>query len=154
MNLSVLSVLPLRAAAAGEILIEEGQPLSGIYFLESGEVEVLKQGTLIAEVFEPGAVFGEMSWLLRTTPMATVRTLAPSTFRHVADPQVFLRDHPEVMLHMAAILARRIDSLARYVVDIKAQFRDQANHLGIMDEVLESLMHKHPRHVPRRETGD
>jgi len=154
MNLSALQSLPLVAIASGQVLIEQDQPIDVIYFLESGEVEVLKNGCVVAEIFEPGAVLGEMSWLLATVPTATVRTLGPCTFRRVAEPGEFLRRHPEVTLHMAAILARRIDSLTRYVVDIKHQFQDRSDHLGLIDEVLDSLMHKHPRQIPRRETGD
>jgi CRP-like cAMP-binding protein len=154
MNTSALQSLPLVSIGAGQIIIEQGRPLDGLYFLEQGEIEVLKDGVLVAEIFEAGAVFGEMSWLLETMPTATVRTLAPSTFRHAANPRDFVRQHPDVALHMAAILARRIDSLTRYVVDIRNQFRDRADHLGMIDEVLDSLIHKHPRNIPRRAAGD
>ena len=154
MNLSPLDSLPLLTVTAGEVLITQDQPISGIYFLVSGEVEVLKNGVQVAEVFEPGAVFGEMSWLLETLPTATVRTRTASTFRHVPDPKRFLREHPDVTLHVAALLARRIDSLNRYVVEVKNQFRYRTDHLGIMDAVLDSLVHKHPRNIPRRDTGD
>ena len=154
MDDALLKTLPLVSCAAQEVLITEGQPLQGIYFLESGEVEVLKGTTLIAEIFDPGAVFGEMSFLLHVPPTATVRTLTACTFRHVAQPAEFLRQHPEVALYMAGIVARRLDSLNRYLVDIKRQFEDRADHLGIIDEVIDSLMHKHPRAIPRRSAGD
>jgi CRP/FNR family cyclic AMP-dependent transcriptional regulator len=154
MNLSVLELLPLVAVAAGTNVIEQGQPVRGIFFLESGEVEVLKDGVLIAETYEPGAMLGEMSWLLDTTPMATVRTLVACRFRHAVEPGAFVQQHPEVALHVAVTLARRVDSLSRYLVDIKNQFRDRADHLGMIDQVLDSLIHKHPRHIPRRATGD
>jgi CRP-like cAMP-binding protein len=153
MDPAFLHSLPLVTCAAKEVLITEGQPLRGIYFLESGEVEVLKGNTLIAEIFEAGAVFGEMSHLLGVLPTATVRALTPCTFRHVAEPAQFLREHPEVALYMAGILARRLDSLNRYLVDIKSQFQDRIDHLGIIDEVMDSLMHKHPRALPRRSAG-
>jgi CRP/FNR family transcriptional regulator, cyclic AMP receptor protein len=117
-------------------------------------VEVLKAGVLIAEVYEAGAVFGEMAHLLRTEPTATVRALTSCQLRLVADPAEFFRQHPAVALHMAEILARRLDSLNRYLVDIKLQFKDRADHLSIIDEVLDALMHKHPRHIPRRDAGD
>jgi CRP-like cAMP-binding protein len=153
MSLSPLDALPLVAVPAGEVLIEQDRPLKGLYFLVSGEVEVLKNGVQVAEVYEPGAVFGEMSWLLATVPTATVRTLTACTFRHVPDPSSFLRTHPDVTLHVAALLARRIDSLNRYVVEVKNQFHDRVDHLGLMDQVLDSLVHKHPRSIPRREAG-
>ena len=149
----MLQTLPQISFAAGEVVIEEGQPLRGIYFLEDGEVEVLKSGFLIAEVYEPGAVFGEMSWLLNTVPTATVRTIGSCRFRHVADPAAYFSKQPDVAIHMARVLARRIDSLNRYLVNIKEQFKDRADHLGIVDEVLDSLMNKHPRDIPRRNAG-
>lgn len=154
MDLTLLQSLPLLSVPAGHVLLTEGQPVAGLYFLESGEVEVHKGGTLIAEVYEPGAVFGDMAYLLQTPPTATVRALTDCTFRTVAEPGPFFERHPAVALHMARILARRLDSLNRYLVDIKHQFKDRADHLGIIDEVLDALMHKHPRHLPRREAGD
>lgn len=154
MDLSFLQKLPALSVAAGQVLIEESQPVAGLYFLESGEVEVLKGGTLIAEIYDAGAVFGDMAYLLQTAPTATVRALTPSQFRQVVNPAEFFRQNPEVALHVAQILARRLDSLTRYLVDIKHQFKDRADHLGIIDEVLDALMHKHPRNIPRREVGD
>jgi CRP-like cAMP-binding protein len=154
MDLSLLQNLPSVSCAVGGVLITEGQPVQGIYFLESGEVEVLKDGVLIAEVYVAGAVFGDMAFLLGTAPTATVKAITPCVFRHVAAPGEFFRMHPAVALHMAAILARRLDSLNRYLVDIKHQFKDRSDHLGIIDEVLDALMHKHPRDVPRRATDD
>jgi len=153
MDLSVLQSAPGFSSTAGHVVITEGQPLEGIFFLESGEVEVLKNGILIAEIHDAGAVLGEMSWLLGTTPTATVRTVTPCTFRYVLNPAEFFRKNPDIALHVAELLARRVDSLNRYLVEIKNQFRDRADHLSIIDEVLDSLMHKHPRSIPRRDAG-
>jgi CRP/FNR family cyclic AMP-dependent transcriptional regulator len=154
MDLTFLQKLPVLSVAAGHVLIEEGKPVSGLYFLESGEVEVLKGDTLVAEIYDAGAVFGDMAYLLQTVTTATVRTLTPCQFRQVANPAEFFRLHPEVTLHVAQILARRLDSLTRYLVDIKHQFKDRADHLAIIDEVLDALMHKHPRNIPRRVSED
>jgi CRP/FNR family transcriptional regulator, cyclic AMP receptor protein len=44
--------------------------------------------------------------------------------------------------------------MGRYLVDIKLQFRDRSDHLGMIDQVLDTLMHKQPRVIPRRPTGD
>jgi len=154
MDLTHLQALPRLAVDTGGTIITEGQALQGLYFLESGEVEVYKDDVLIAEVYEPGAVFGDMAFLLETPPTATVKAIVPCVFRHVVDPREYFRLHPDMALHTAAILARRLDSLNRYLVDIKHQFKDRADHLGIIDEVLDALMHKHPRKIPRREAGD
>jgi CRP-like cAMP-binding protein len=154
MNLSALQSLPLVSFAADHVLIEEGKPLRGIYFLETGEVAVFKNGVLIAETYQSGAALGEMAWLLGTTPMGTVKTTVPCTLRHAADPESFLRQNPEISLHLAVTLARRVDALASYLAEIKNQFRGRADHLGIIDEVLDSLMNKYPRNIVRRATGD
>lgn len=154
MDLSLLQNLPMVSFAPEQVVIAEGRPLTGLYFLESGEVEVLKEGELIAEVYEPGAVFGDMAFLLGTTPTATVKALTNAVFRHVSDPRAFFAANPGVALHTATILARRLDSLNRYLVDIKHQFRDRADHLGMIDEMLDALMHKHPRNIPRRPQED
>jgi len=154
MDLAHLHSLPRVNFDTGAVLITEGQPVAGIYFLESGEVEVLKDGVLIAEVYEPGAVFGDMAYLLESAPTATVKALTPCVFRHVAAPREFFRQNPDLALHTATILARRLDSLNRYLVEIKNQFKDRADHLGMIDEVLDALMHKHPRNIPRRPQDD
>ena len=153
MDSALLQTLPLVSIDAGQVVIEEGGPLQGIFFLERGEVEVLKGGVMIAEVSEAGAVFGEMSWLLDIQPTATVRAIGPCKFRHVDDPGAFFSRNPGVALDVARMLARRLDSLNRYLVNIKEQFKDRADHLGIVDEVLDALVHKHPRNIPRRDAG-
>ena len=154
MDLNLLHDVPLVWLVPGGVLIAEAEAVAGIYFHAEGEVEVLKGGMLIAEVFEPGATFGEMSYLLRTPPTATVRALTAASFRYVADPPALFRRSPEVALHLAAILARRVDSLNRYLVEIKHQFRDRADHLGMLDEISVALIHQHPRDIPRRAAGD
>ena len=154
MDITTLTSALRIIVPAGQVVIEEGQPFAGVLLLEAGELEVLKRGVRIAQIYEPGAVLGEMSWLLATLPTATVRTRTPATFRQVANPDVFFREHPDAAIHLATILARRVDSLNRYLVEIKNQFKDQAGHLGIIDEVLDALMQKHPRAIPRRDAGD
>jgi CRP/FNR family cyclic AMP-dependent transcriptional regulator len=54
MDLQLLQTLPAVSCTAGEVLITEGRPAGGLYFLETGEVEVLKGGELVAEVYGPG----------------------------------------------------------------------------------------------------
>ena len=47
-------------------------------------------------------------------------------------------------LHVCELLARRLDSLNNYLVDVKRQFEGH-DHIGMVDEVLESLLHRQPR---------
>ena len=47
-------------------------------------------------------------------------------------------------LHVAELLARRIDTLNRYLIDVKNQYEGH-DHLGMVDDVLGSLMHRQPK---------
>lgn len=133
--------LPVKHVAAGEVLMEEGTRSGVLYLLESGKLEVLKGELRVAVLSHPGAVVGEMSVLLNLPHTATVRGLVPSTLRVAADPAAFLAAHPDACFAIAQMLAQRLDSLNRYLVDLKAQFEDRTDHLGMVDEVLESLMY-------------
>jgi len=63
--------------AAGAILLSEGETSGQLYILAEGSVEILRGDTQVAVVSEPGAVFGEMSVLLKRPHTATVRTTSP-----------------------------------------------------------------------------
>ena len=56
----------------------------------------------------------------------------------------FLKEHPDVHLHLSTLLAKRLNSVTSYLVDLKSQFEDHDDHLGMVDEVLESLLHHQP----------
>lgn len=145
-----VSALPLRVLSPGEMLIEQDSVAGALFFLERGTLEVRKEDVQLAEVSEVGAVFGEMSVLLRSVHTAQVFAATEAAVRVAEDPEAFLRENPEVALYIARILARRLNSLNRYLVDIKHQFADMDDHLGMVDEVLGALMNKHPRDVDRR----
>ncbi len=149
--LTSIAALPKRSLAVGDTLLEENSETDALYFLASGGVEVLKDGVQIAEVREMGAVFGEMSVLLDTPHTATVRALDAAEVFVAEHPAAFLRDHSDVMFYVAEILARRLNALNRYLVDVKRQFGDQGDHLAMLDEVLDTLMNKHPRNIERRD---
>jgi CRP/FNR family cyclic AMP-dependent transcriptional regulator len=133
--------LPTRAFAAGEALVREGSPAGVLYVLASGSVEIVKGDVQITTVAEPGAFFGEMSVLLATPHTATVRALEPSTFHLIDDPLEFLHAHPASAFELARLLARRLHFVNSYLVDLKRQFADRGDHLSMVDEVLETLVH-------------
>lgn len=144
--LQICANLPLRVFAAGDVVLEEGCASGLLYVLVEGRVEVLKGGeTRVATIGHPGAVFGDMSVLLDQPHTATVRCLVPSRFHVVEEPGAFFVQHPAACLAVACGLAQRLDTLTRYLVDLKAQFQDQRDHLGMVDEVLESLLHHQRR---------
>ena len=98
----------------------------------------------MARASEPGNVFGEMSVLLGSAHHATVRTLKPSSFAVIENPREFLTASAEVTFHVAKLLAARLNSLNQYLVDVKQQYEGH-DHIGMVDDVLETLMHHQPR---------
>jgi CRP/FNR family transcriptional regulator, cyclic AMP receptor protein len=133
--------MPTRTFAAREVVLEEGSPAGVLFVLASGSVEIVKGDVQITTVAEPGSFFGEMSVLLGMPHTATVRTLEPSAFHVVDDALAFLRAHPECAFEVARLLARRLHFVNSYLVDLKHQFEGSGDHLSMVDEVLETLVH-------------
>ena len=74
---------------------------------------------------EPGAVFGELSVLLDRPHTADVRAVATSQF-HVVDAATLLWCDPIALLYLAAVLARRLDSANRRLIELKRRFRPES----------------------------
>jgi len=148
-----LASLPTVSFAAGETVLATGSISGQLLFLKEGAVEVVKDGVRIVRVAEPGAVFGEMSALLDQPHSADVKALKPSTFHVVEGGNVFLKVDPVAAHAVAVILAQRLDALNRYLVDVRNQFRELDGHVGMLDEVIDSIVNKHPRNVARRPSG-
>ena len=136
--------LPECTFHAGDVILDEGARAGVLYVLASGAVEVLKGDLQIATVDTPGAFFGEVSVLLDLPHMATVRALSEATLFVVAHPLAFLQSRPEIALRLARLLAKRLNSVTTYLVDLKRQFEGHENHLSMVDEVLETLVHHQP----------
>ena len=133
---------PLQELPPGTVLLPEGKTSGHLYVLASGAVEVLRGDTQVAVIEEPGAVFGEMSVLLNRPHTATVRALTPITVYVFDDAERFLRSNPEIAFFIGRLLASRLNAATTYLVDIKRQFEDQSNHLCMVGDVLDALMHQ------------
>jgi CRP/FNR family transcriptional regulator, cyclic AMP receptor protein len=130
--------------APGDIILEQGGASGHLTVLIHGEVEILRDNVRVAKSSAPGAVFGEMSVLLETAHTATVRALKPSSLAIIENPRQFLGSSADASLHVAKLLANRLDALNKYLVDVKQQY-DGHDHIGMVDQVLETLMHRQPR---------
>jgi CRP-like cAMP-binding protein len=131
-----------REVPAGEVLLFEGKTSGHLYILVEGRIEVLRGSTQVAVVSEPGSVFGEMSVLLNTPHTATVRAHSPVTVYAYANAAGFLRSDPQIAFVIARLLAQRLNSATTYLVDLKRQYAGQGNHLGMVSDVLASLIHQ------------
>jgi CRP/FNR family transcriptional regulator, cyclic AMP receptor protein len=146
--LALLRDHELRRFETGEIIVQQGQKTARLYFLGEGAVEILKDEVTIAAASVPGVVFGEMAALLNVPHTATVRAVKPCSFYVVENARAFLEATPAMSLHLCELLAGRLDSLNKYLVDVKQQFAGH-DHLGMVDEVLEALLHRQPRNRVR-----
>ena len=114
------AMLPLSTYRAGETVIADGSRTGRPLILKKGTAAIVKEGTEIAKVAEPGAVFGELSILLDQPHAADVRALETSEF-HEADATTLLEQNPTAVLYIATILARRLNGANHALIQLKQQ---------------------------------
>ncbi|MEJ2575527.1 MAG: cyclic nucleotide-binding domain-containing protein [Gammaproteobacteria bacterium] len=131
-----------RRVAPGEPLLLKGDRNSRLFILIDGEVAVSSDGVEINRQNEPGSLFGEMSALLKVPYTADVTALTDARVYEIEDGAEFLRSHPQIAFYVAKLLARRLKGASDYLVDVKKQFAGRDDHLGMVDEVLCSLLHQ------------
>jgi CRP-like cAMP-binding protein len=117
----MLSALPVATYRAGETIMSDGSKTGRLFFLKSGEVEVLKNSAVLARRDEPGVVFGELAALLDRPHGADVRAVRDSDF-HVADVELLEKD-PIALLAVARILARRLVTTNANLVALKNELQ-------------------------------
>jgi CRP/FNR family transcriptional regulator, cyclic AMP receptor protein len=135
--LQQLSSLPLEAHEPGSVVLAAGATTGKLLVLKDGAVEVRLDGVRIAEVADPGAVFGEVGLLLGQPHTADVVALQPSTF-HVADGRTFLRVNPTAALYVAMVLAHRLNAVNHYLVEARGQLTP-AGPARVFDEMVENI---------------
>lgn len=134
----------MRRFAAGATILAAGEKSGVLLVLAEGTVEVRKDGVLVDQVREPGAVLGEIAALLDGVHTADVIAAEPASLYVVEQPLEFLRTHPEFHLHVSVLLAKRLGNLVKYLADVRAQYEGH-DHIGMVDQVLETLLHRQPR---------
>src|SRR5262249_6822370 len=115
----LFDTMPLASYQPGETVLAAGTKTGRLLILKKGAVAIKKKGTVIAEVTEPGAVFGELSALLDQPHTADVATLEASEFR-VAHAGLLVED-PIVLLYVAAIMAQRLNLANEALVELKGE---------------------------------
>ena len=139
--LGLTADLPTETVAEGAVVVQEGAPAGRMLVMVSGSVVVEHDGVPFARIDSPGAVFGEMSVVLDRPATATVRAAEDTVLRVVEDPIGFLSDEPGAALAVLHTTASRLDGLTQYLVDVKRQFADAGGHLGMVDAILDHLVH-------------
>ncbi len=124
----------------GQIMLPEGERLGKLLVLVDGQVEVIRERTQVTHVDEPGSIFGEMAVLLDMPHSATVRALSQVSAYEIPDALTFLDGHPELALHIATMLARRLYYTTSYLVDLQQQAAGKRQDLDLVDQILASLV--------------
>jgi CRP/FNR family cyclic AMP-dependent transcriptional regulator len=133
-----LGSLPVESYRQGELILRGGSATGKLLIMTEGAVEVVRGSVRIAEIAEPGAVFGDLAVLLDQPHSADVRALQPSTF-YVADGRTILRVDPVVALYVAVVLAQRLETVDGLLVEARRRL-DQADQPGrILRETLDDI---------------
>jgi CRP/FNR family cyclic AMP-dependent transcriptional regulator len=126
--------------ADGEPILVEGERHHALLILVSGAVRISALGAEIRVIDEPGSIFGEMATLLDAPATATATAVGECRFMRADDAASFMRSQPDFAMEIASILAKRLDVITRYLADLRNQYADRTDHLGVVDAVLESLL--------------
>lgn len=126
----------------GDQLISEGRQDGKLFILIEGQVEVQRKGTQVSYIDEPGSLFGEMSVLLDMPYSATVRALSEVRAYVIDDALKFFESQPEIAIHVASLLARRLYYTTSYLVDLQQQAAGKREDLDLVDRILAQLVQK------------
>lgn len=132
-----LATLPLVSYGPREQILTEGSKTGQLFILRSGLVAIVKAGTEIATVSEPGAVFGEISALLDEPHTADVRTLEASDF-YVADAASLLARDSIALLYAAVGLAQRLNGANQALLELKSAI-ETGQSAGLIDGAIGRL---------------
>lgn len=119
--LEAATTLPISVLGPRAVLVSEGTQSGKLYILKSGELEVIRDGSTVAAIGEPGSVIGELSALLGLPHSATVRTRLGAEVYVAEDADAFLDAHPFAARHIASLLAARLHRTTSLLVDMRKQ---------------------------------
>jgi CRP/FNR family cyclic AMP-dependent transcriptional regulator len=120
--------LPVTTLGVQGVLVAEGARSGKLYILKSGDLEVVRDGSVVAAISDPGAVVGEISALLEVPHSATVRSRSGAVVHVADDPAGFLDANPAVARHVARSLALRLQKTTALLVDLRQQMKVREDH--------------------------
>lgn len=124
-NLDALaSRLRERRYRAGEVIFHQDDPGGQLHLISAGQVRISIVGSDGRErdvaLLNPGECFGEMS-VLDDSPRSATATAVAEVRTRVLDKapfQEFLKANPEVALHVAIMIAKRLRQTDRMLADV------------------------------------
>ena len=100
----------------GDIILKDGEIGKGFCILESGSVEVVREGKTLGEIDQPGSIFGELSEILGLKRDATIRAKTPTKVRHLEESiEKIVSKNPSVSVKLIKTLGKRLYRMNRLV---------------------------------------
>ncbi len=134
--------LPEVSVEPGVVLLAEGAKSGLIFVLIEGEVDILKKDFRIGKLDQPGSLIGEISALLDIPHIASVVAKSSSRLYKIENQSDFLKSKTEFTYPLAILLAKRLNTITNYLADIREQYNDRGDHLGMVDQILEELINQ------------
>ena len=137
-----------REYNSGEIVVLEGEALSGLYYLQYGWLKVVKISPggreQVLRFLEPGETFNEVGLFANQPNPATAIALEPAgvwLIRREAIRQL-IRAHPEFAEHVLSKMAERLLYLVSLVTDLS--LRPVTGRLArlILEEAVDDTLHR------------
>ncbi len=138
MILRAVANYPVTVVRPRGVLVQEGQKTGKLYVLKSGDLEIVRDGSLVASIGEAGAIVGEMSVLLDQPHSATVRSRMSAEVYVIDDPNGFLDANPAVARQIASLLAVRLQKTTALLVDMRQQAKEREDHV-MFDKIFALL---------------
>ena len=138
MILEAVQNYPVTVIGPRGVLVQEGQKTGKLYVLKSGDLEIVRDGSLVASIGEAGAIVGEMSVLLDQPHTATVRSRMGAEVYAIADPEAFLDANPTIARQIAGLLAVRLQKTTALLVDMRQQAKEREDHV-MFDKIFALL---------------
>jgi len=133
------SRFPSRDFGPGEVVLAAGSATGQLLFLRHGAVDIVMEEVFIARITAPGSVFGDMAYLLDQSHTAEVVAVQPSSFHVVDHPEAFLEAEPRVAIHIAEVLARRLNAVNHLLVEARNRVAPADRHRGPLAETLDRI---------------
>ena len=107
-------MIRLQEYSEGDIVLNEGELGKGFCILESGSLEVVREGKTLSEIDQPGSIFGELSEILGMKRDAVIKAKTTSKVRHVEESiEDIVTKNPKVSVKLIRTLGRRLYRINR-----------------------------------------
>ncbi|MDH5752346.1 MAG: chemotaxis protein CheW [Deltaproteobacteria bacterium] len=114
-----------RIYKTGEVLAQEGEPGTAVYFLEAGQIGIFAGGNQVA-VRGPGNLFGEMSCLTNMPVTATLRAVSECEVLVLAkaDFETEVLQLPDVVPQFAKMGVSRLGDITNRLSEVLSHMPD------------------------------